>query len=223
MRPTRLGVFTALLAGFALFAAASTGNNLIYLLFAATAAALILSVVAGRLNLRGLHARVQAPERVFRGAPFTARVVVVNAKATASRLIRPVGPLGAASPADVAPGETLRAEIRLTLPERGLNRLDGLVLESLYPFGFFAMRRRLPPVELLALPASGPLRPGGPLEEDPRAQGAGARGKAREGEFFGPRAYDPGDDASSSIGSSRPRPGARWSPSMRKLRKAAPL
>src|SRR6185312_17566089 len=42
---------------------------------------------------------------------------------------------------------------------------------------------------------AGPYRPGGPLETDPRARTDGSRGKAREGEFFGPRPYDRGDDA----------------------------
>lgn len=195
MRPTRLGVFSALLAGFTLFAAASTGNNLMYLMFAATLTALILSLVAGRLNLRGLSARVEAPEQVFRGAPFTARVVVENSSGGTARLVRPVGPLGAARAVDVPPGGALSAELRLTLPQRGLNRLEGLVLESLYPFGFFRMRRRLPSAEVLALPTSGPYRPGGPLEQDPRSRGEGARLKAREGEFFGPRPYATGDDA----------------------------
>ena len=195
MRPTRLGVIAALMAGFTLFGAGSTGNNLLYMLFAATAAALVLSVAAGRLNLRGLSARLEAPDRVFRGAPFMARVVVDNASAGTARLVRPVGPLGAAAAVDVPPGGAMKAELRLTLPERGLNRLEGLALESLYPFGFFTMRRRLAPVEILALPPAGPFRPGGPLEEDARASGAGARGKARDGEFFGPRAYASGDDA----------------------------
>jgi transglutaminase-like putative cysteine protease/uncharacterized protein (DUF58 family) len=195
MRPTRLGVFTALLAGFTLFAAGSTGSNLIYLLFAATASALALSAVAGRLNLRRLAARVEAPSQVFRDAPFTARVVVENAGRFAARLVRPVGQLGAAAAVDVPPGGAISAELRLVLPARGLNRLEDLVLESLYPFGFFRMRRRLRPVDVLALPTAGPYRPGGPLEADPRARTAGARGKAREGEFFGPRPYDRGDDA----------------------------
>ncbi len=195
MRPTRLGVAVALLAGFTLFAAGSTGNNLLYLLFAAAASALILSVVAGRLNLRGLGARLEAPDQVFRGAPFTARVAVENAGAATARLVRAVGPLGAAAAVDVPPGGAMSAELRLALPERGRNLLEGLTLESQYPFGFFTMRRRLPPVEVLALPSGGTFRPGAPLESDPRAQGAGARGKARDGEFFGPRAYAPGDDA----------------------------
>ncbi|HXT00098.1 MAG TPA: transglutaminaseTgpA domain-containing protein [Elusimicrobiota bacterium] len=195
MRPTRLGVFTVLLAGFTLFAAGSTGNNLLYLLFAATASALVLSVVAGRLNLRGVSARVEAPSQVFRDAPFSARVFVENASSSAARLVRPVGPLGAAAAFDVPPRGAFAADLRLALPARGLNRLEGLRLESLYPFGFFTTRRALPPVDLLALPKAGPGRAAGSLEADPRARTAGGGGKAREGEFFGPRHYDRGDDA----------------------------
>jgi len=104
MRPTRLGVFAALLAAFTLFAAGSTGNNLLYMLFAATATALVLSFAVGRLNLRGLGARLEAPDRVFRGAPFTARVLVENRSAGTARLVRPVGPLGAAAAVDVPAG-----------------------------------------------------------------------------------------------------------------------
>ena len=195
MRPTRLGVSAALMAGFTLFAAGSTGNNLLYLLFAATLTALALSLVAGLLNLRGLTARLEAPERVFRGAPFTAHVVVENGRSDAARLVRAVGPSGASAPGDAAPGGTWRAELRLILTARGRNRVDGVFLESLYPFGLFSLRRRVPPEEILVLPQAGPFHPQDALEADPRSAGAGARGKAREGDFFGPRPYTAEDDA----------------------------
>ncbi|MDE2491893.1 MAG: hypothetical protein KGM24_13690, partial [Elusimicrobia bacterium] len=104
MRPTRLGLFAVALTGFALFAAASTGNNLIYLLFSATAAALILSAAAAALNLRGLSARLEPPERIFRGAPFSARVVAENAGAWTARMLFAAGPLGRAALGDAAPG-----------------------------------------------------------------------------------------------------------------------
>jgi transglutaminase-like putative cysteine protease/uncharacterized protein (DUF58 family) len=195
MRPTRLGVSAAAMAAFTLFAAGSTGNNLLYLLFAATVTSLILAAVVGRLNLSRLSARLEAPEQVFRGAPFTARVVVENVGSWTARLVRAVGPQGASAAADAAPGATVRAELRLTLTERGLNRLEGLALESLYPFGFFVLRRLLPPGEVLVLPNAGAFDPSEAREADARALGEGARRKAREGEFFGPRPYGPGDDA----------------------------
>jgi transglutaminase-like putative cysteine protease/uncharacterized protein (DUF58 family) len=195
MRPTRLAVATVAMAALTLFAAGSTGNNLLYMLFAAVLAALILAAAVGRLNLRGLSARLEAPDRVFRGAPFVARVIVANRAARAARLVRAVGPEGASNPADVPAGGSMRSELRLVLPLRGRNSLDGLVLESLYPFGFFAMRRRLEPSEVLVLPQAGTFDPRSMWEADARAAGAGARRKAREGEFFGPRAYERDDDA----------------------------
>jgi transglutaminase-like putative cysteine protease/uncharacterized protein (DUF58 family) len=195
MRPTRLGLAAAAMAAFTLFAAGSTGNNLLYLLFAATSTALILSVAAGRWNLRHLRARFEAPERIFRGAPFTARVVVENVGTGTARLVRAAGPEGESAPADVAPGTPLRADLRMTLSARGRHLVGGLALESLYPFGFFVMRRRVPPEEVLVLPDAGGFDARDAREENARALGAGARRKAREGEFFGPRPYGAGDDA----------------------------
>lgn len=195
MRPTRLGFFAAFMAAFTLFAAGSTTNNLLYLLFSAIAAGLAAAAVFGRLNLRPLSARLELPERVFRGSPFTARLVVENSGMSAARLVRAAGPSGASAVFDVPPGGSVRVDLRLVLPHRGLNALDGLYLESLFPFGFFTIRRRLPSFEALALPQAGPFHPQRALEPDPRAHGGGARGKAREGEFFGPRPYSADDDA----------------------------
>ncbi len=195
MRPTRLGVAAAAMAAFTLFVAGSTTNNLLYLLFSAVATGLLLGAAVGRWNLRGLRVRIEAPEPVFRGTAFTARLIVENAGWGTARLVRVVGPLGASSVFDAPPGQPSRAELRLTLPHRGINLLDGLSLESPHPFGFFLSRRRLPPVELTALPQAGPFQPQPALDEDPRAPGAGGRRKGRDGEFFGPRPYTPDDDS----------------------------
>lgn len=195
MRPTRVGWTAAALAAFTFFAAASTGNNLLYLLFAATFSTLAVAAAAGRMNLRRLRARVDVFDQVFRGSRFSLTVVVHNAGRSTARLVRAVGPLGSASLADIPPGRMAAAEMRMLLSLRGLNRVDGLVLESLHPFGLFAHRRVVPPFEILALPSASPFTPGTPLEADQRAMGAGAARKMREGEFFGPRAYTPDDDA----------------------------
>ncbi|MDE2492118.1 MAG: DUF3488 domain-containing protein, partial [Elusimicrobia bacterium] len=104
-------------------------------------------------------------------------------------------PLGAAELGDVAPGGSARAELRLVLPQRGRIVAGGLLLESLYPFGFFRARLRVPPAELLVLPQAAPFSPQAALEEDPRARTDGSARRARSGEFFGPRPYAPDDDA----------------------------
>ena len=152
MRVTRLGWAALAMAAFTLFAAGSTGNNLLYLLFAATVAALFLSVVSGLANLRGLTPRVEVPDQAFRGAPFAARVFVTNPRRLDAHLIRVVGPHGAAEIGDVPAGGNASAELRLILPHRGLNRVDGLAIESLYPFGFLALRRSVAAFDALALP-----------------------------------------------------------------------
>ncbi|MBI3565691.1 MAG: DUF3488 domain-containing protein [Elusimicrobia bacterium] len=195
MRPTRLGVAAVAMAGFTLFVAGSTTNNLLYLLFSAAAAALALAVAAGRWSLRGAAVRLEAPAQVFRGTAFAARLLVTNVGPMSLRTARVVGPNGASDAFDAAPGETVAVDLRLTLPHRGRDLLDGLRLETPHPFGFFVARRLLPPVEVLALPPAGPFHPQPALDEDPRAAGGGTRRKARDGEFFGPRPYTPDDDA----------------------------
>ncbi|NNN06617.1 MAG: DUF3488 domain-containing protein, partial [Elusimicrobia bacterium] len=195
MRVTRLGWSAGAAAAFALFAAGSTGNNLLYMIFAAVAAALALSFSSGWANLTGLSARVDLPDQAFRGEPFTARVVVSNEGRWVAHMVKVVGPFGVSTARDVAAGGVAGVDLRLILPARGRNRVEGLVLESLYPFGLLALRRRVPAFEALALPPASPFLPRGELESDVRAAGAGARRRAREGEFFGPRAYTPDDDA----------------------------
>ena len=195
MRVTRLGLSAGAAAAFALFAAGSTGNNLLYLIFAAVAAALALTLLSGWSNLAGLSARVDLPDQAFRGEPFTARVVVSNNGRWAARLIKVAGSFGAGASRDVPAGGTAVMDLRLILPARGRNRVEGPILESLYPFGLAVLRRRLPAFEALALPPASPFLPHGRLENDARASGAGARRLAREGVFFGPRAYTPDDDA----------------------------
>jgi len=195
MRPTRLGVSAAGLSAFTLFAAASTGNNLLYLLFSATVSALAVSLLAGRANLRALTCRAELPDQVFRATAFPLTVIVENGRRSAARLLSVRGPSGLAALDDIAPGGLARAELRLVLPLRGRALVDGLFLESLYPLGLFVLRRRVPPFEVLVLPHASPFQPQSDLEVDPRALGEGSRGKSREGEFFGPRAYTPDDDA----------------------------
>ena len=195
MRPTRLGASAAGLAAFTLFAAASTGNNLLYLLFAATLAALAVSLALGRANLRALTCRAELPDQVFRGTAFPLQVVVENGRRGTARLLSVRGPSGSARLEDIVPGGLSRAELRLVLPLRGRALVDGLFLESLYPLGLFVLRRRVPAFEVLVLPHASPFSPQSDLEVDPRAMGAGSRRKSREGEFFGPRAYTPEDDA----------------------------
>ncbi len=198
MRPTRLGWSAIGLCGLTLFAASSTGNNLLYLIFAATAAAAALSIAAAKASVSGVIVRLEPPDQAFRGSPAWGSVEASNGGKWAARLLRVVGPDGAAELGDLEPGETRRADLRLVLPHRGLNLVDGVVLETAYPFGLFVLRRALPAVSALALPQASPFAIQAEIEVDPRAAGAAFAGgkKGRGGtEFWGPRPYGPDDDS----------------------------
>ncbi len=191
MRPTRLGVAAVGLAAFALFAAGSTGNNLLYLVFAATASALAMSLISGWENVSSLSARAHAPPRAFRGEPFTASVLIENRGRLAARLVRVVGPDGASPPLDVPARGVAAVDARLRSELRGKVKLSGLVVESLYPFALLRVRRRLPPLEVLVLPR---CRAAPAPRESPGAREGAALRRARDGEFHGLRPYA-ADDA----------------------------
>ena len=195
MRPTRVGVAAALLAGFTLFAAGSTTNNLLYMLFSSVVSGFSVALALGWWNLRGLSLRIVTPAQVFRGAPFSAEVVVENRQSIPARSVRIVGPLGVSDPFDVPAGGKTKIPLRLILPQRGWNSLRSVRLESAHPFGFFLVRKTVSPVDVLALPQAGALHSTHALESDSRVAGSGARGKSREGDFFGPRPHTVDDDA----------------------------
>lgn len=196
MRPTRLGLCAAGLAALTLFAAGSTGNNLLYLLFAAATSSLAVSFLLSRRVLGAVDVAYEEPGQAFRGSSFILPVTFV-ARGGAARLLRLTGHGSAVELDEVPSGGTRRAELRLPAPLRGRAVYGGLALECAWPFGLVVARRRLPPVEVLVLPAASPFVPQAALEFDPRSAGpaGAARRKGRDGEFWGPRPYAPEDDA----------------------------
>lgn len=196
MRPTRLGLCAAALAALTLFAAGSTGNNLLYLLFASATAAIAVSFLVSRRMAGSVRVRYEEPAQAFRGGAVVLPVVLEGGS-SAARLLRLAGPGAAVELDEVPAGGARRAELRLPAPLRGRAVYDGLVLECAWPFGLVVARRRLPPAEVLVLPAASPFVPQAELEFDPRSAGpaGAARKKGRDGEFWGPRPHAPEDDA----------------------------
>ena len=78
MKLTRPGWGCAVSLVLALFAAASSGNNLIYLLYSALLAVLAVSWFVGQANLRRLEASVEGPDQIFRGSAFPLTVRLHN-------------------------------------------------------------------------------------------------------------------------------------------------
>lgn len=196
MRLTVLGVFVAGFAGLTLFAAGSTGNNLLYLLFASAASALAVSSLLSRRMTAAVAVRYEQPGRAFRNG-FLTLPVVLEGEGRSGRLLRLAGPGAAVELDEVPAGGERRVELRLPAPLRGRVSYEGLTLECSWPFGLVVSRRRLPPPQALVLPAASPFVPQAQVEADPRSAGpAGVeRRKGREGDFWGPRPYAPEDDA----------------------------
>ncbi|MBI3551320.1 MAG: DUF3488 domain-containing protein [Elusimicrobia bacterium] len=193
-RLTKLGWGVIGVSLLTLMAAGSTGNNLLYLLYGACVASLLVSVAAGWPNLRGVSVEPEAPGQVFRGAQFALRLSLrregrwpafgLEAVLGASKAA--VAVLRAARPAEV--------ELKARAEHRGWNDLSGLVLESRFPFGLIVWRRRLSPPKVLALPRLREVHGASEVRAQSRSSGRPTLRKGSGDELYGIRAYDPGDD-----------------------------
>jgi len=158
----RIGLITVGLLG----AAVNTGNNLVYLMFSLLAAALPVSLALGALNLRRLRYRVKLPKAPRVGSPFAIDVEITpqrrwpalrSAEVTVVTERESFGPLLVER---IAAGETTR----LTLTGRGAGRgpieITGILVRSVFPFGFVLHERRFDHTdELLILPSAGRAKP----------------------------------------------------------------
>lgn len=188
VRLTRLGRGALGAAFVTMLAAAASGNNLLYLLFATLLAAFLLSWAAGKANLRSVVPGLAAPGQIFRGSEFSLRVTLSNRGNLPSLGLR-LACGGQRLPVEsLAPGGTAELELRYLLPHRGLNRPEDLRLESEFPFGFLSHSRPLAAGELTALPRSRELRSASELAggvEVLISQAAPRRG--RSGDLWGVR------------------------------------
>lgn len=145
-------VFLLLFAAIAM-AGFNSGNNLLYLISGVMLGAVLISIVAGRINLSGIAAERRLPKYAFAERPFRAAVEVTNAK-------RFIGSFGigmeevAAGAAD-APGmertfllfiegggKETTPENQIVLERRGVHRFAPIMLSSKFPFGLFNMKRK---------------------------------------------------------------------------------
>lgn len=189
MRLTGAGWGALALAALTLAAAAASGNNLLYLLYGLIAASLIFSAAA--LRAMRLSVSAEAADPLPRRTPTMLRLRAVNRGRWAARMLRArLGPRSAPM-ADALPGSGSSAALPVELPLRGVNRLEGVSVESLFPFGLLA--RAFPALaEPIALPRASLEAEGGEDAED-EGSAEGAR-RARSGDVEGLRPYREGDE-----------------------------
>jgi len=180
----------------------ATANNLLFLVFSAMLALLLVSGVIGRLVLAGLELELILPARVFARTPAEARIRVRNLKRRSPSFSLELAGSQPGKSGDFAflrrpvyfpvvpGGAVLDAPVEVVFPGRGPSSRNTVYLSSGFPFGLI---RRRNPVELacdvLVLPAISPV---------PAADVAAARTAARRsavGDFSGIRPASDSDDA----------------------------
>jgi uncharacterized protein (DUF58 family) len=194
MKPTRVGLGCIVMAGLTLLTAASTGNNLLYLVYGSLAAAIIAAAVLGRLNVRGLAIEAATPDQVFKEQAFSLPIRLRRTGLLAAHGLELVWQGSRARVERVDPGATAETSVRGALPHRGVNDIGDLVLESSYPLGLWTFRRGVA-ATILALPRPKPVREAREVSAAAQATGRPTLRRGSGDELYGIRDFAPGDDA----------------------------
>ncbi|MDX1503441.1 MAG: hypothetical protein R3325_13860 [Thermoanaerobaculia bacterium] len=171
VRITRVGVgfvFLTLLVGFA---AVNTGNNALYMVEAMLLALMVVSGLASRRNLRHLTVEVRAPGEVYANRPFSLRYRLASTDRFLGKrwLTLSARQHGATElVAHLPPRAAHEGRLPMALRRRGVHRLEGLRVASIFPLGIFFKVMRLPAeLEILVYPEIFPvaLQPSGPTRQ----------------------------------------------------------
>jgi uncharacterized protein (DUF58 family) len=164
------GVFVVALA------AINTGNNLLFMVLACLLAGVLISGLLSRLVLSGVDVRLELPEHIFAGRPVMAIAEIHNTKQrmpSFSVLLVGDGKPKAKKQASarilpnilerpvyfphVPHQRTVRQNVELLFPRRGIYRQDALGLRTKFPFGFLQKTRRVDSeIEALVYPSVEP-------------------------------------------------------------------
>jgi uncharacterized protein (DUF58 family) len=188
-------------------AAINTGNNLLFLAWGLVLSGIVVSGVLSELALRGLVVNALVPKDARALLPFALPVGLTNGARRFAALglevrARLVGPDGetvtAAAPfvLRLSAGASYEVLARATLSRRGKYTVDEIIVETMYPFGFFVKARpfkRTPPPAFWVAP---PIVDVSSLTIAVASRrGAAASNVAGSGEdYFAMRAFREGDD-----------------------------
>ena len=148
IRPTKVGIWFVVLTLLIGVAATNTGNNALYMVVALMLAALIVSGVLSRNDVRKVDVDVTPPEEVFARTPAAFEVEISNRSRLLPRWLLLVS-FSDHAPTLLCPSlpraGRRRAVVELAFPRRGRHRIAAAHLATLFPFGLFrkGMRQRL--------------------------------------------------------------------------------
>lgn len=140
IRPTKVGVWFAVLTLVVGIAGTNTGNNALYMVLAVMLATLAVSGLLSRNNVRHLEVEVSPPAELFAESGAVFRVSVKNRGRYSSRwlLVVSVSDDSSSTLFPYIPKlESSEGTIELTFEKRGLYNLKAAHLATLFPLGFF--------------------------------------------------------------------------------------
>ncbi len=143
-------------------AALNTGNNLLFMVLACLLAGMLISGLLSRVVLAGVDVRLELPEHIFAQRTILAIAELQNTKrivpSFSLSLVSEAAPM-AKKDAHAIPApqildrpvyfphiphrQTVRQNVELTFPRRGVYRQDVLGLRTKFPFGFLQKTRRV--------------------------------------------------------------------------------
>ncbi len=143
-------------------AALNTGNNLLFMVLACLLAGMLISGLLSRVVLGGVDVRLELPEHIFAQRTILAIAELHNTKNftpsfSVSLVSEPAAKSKKNAPAISVPQildrpvyfpyiphqQTVRQNVELTFPSRGVYRQDALGLRTKFPFGFLQKTRRI--------------------------------------------------------------------------------
>ena len=173
-----------------------TGNNLLFLIFSAMLALLLVSGFLSRLVLAGLEIELLLPEHVFARMPMAARVRIRNLKRLTPSFSIELTGLKDPVYFPLIPGRgAIEAAGQLVFPKRGRHHENLFVISTRFPFGFL---RKSTTVELrretIVYPAI-EARKRMQLLVDSAAGEVESRTRGEGRDFYRIRPYEPPDSA----------------------------
>lgn len=142
-----------------------TANNLLFLVFSAMLALLLVSGVIGRLVLAGIELELVLPARVFARTPAEARIRIRNLKRLTPSLALDLSDFLPGNKSagffakthslpPIAGGGTLDLPLEVVFPRRGRVDLQTFYLSTRFPFGFIRRTASIEvPCNCIVLPA----------------------------------------------------------------------
>jgi uncharacterized protein (DUF58 family) len=173
---TREGIIYLCLIFVVALAALNTGNNLLFMVLACLLAGVLISGMLSRMVLSGIDVRLELPEHIFSGRSILAIAELHNMKqftpSFSVSLVSEEKPKTKKQPqANPTPRvlqqhiyfphiphqQTVRQNIEITFPRRGIYRQDALGFRTKFPFGFLQKTRRVDSeIEAIVYPAVQP-------------------------------------------------------------------